>query len=107
MGQGRRTQPGWPLFGAGDVRIGIVVAVRCEPDGHTPAWLLVKLPGLRRRLRAVPASQAVWLPPGRLAVPYPAEQVAASPVARGHEALEDDAWRERAAGFYAASRPAS
>jgi hypothetical protein len=89
----------WPLFAVDDARIGVVYAVLREKDSHTPMWLLVQLRGLRRRLRAVPATRVFWRPPGRMVVPYQAETVAASPRATG-DSLQDADWYQGVAAFY-------
>jgi hypothetical protein len=61
-------------------RLGRVVAVDCAPDPYTVAWFVLRLPGWRRQLRAVPAFGASWLAQGVLCVPYRRELVADSPV---------------------------
>lgn len=100
MRRAREPRLGWEVLGLGGVRIGTVLAQRTEPAGVSPAWLLVRSTGLRRRLRAIPAGQAQWLPPGRLSVPYPAELVMASPAASNEHDLQDDDWREQVTRFY-------
>jgi hypothetical protein len=59
--------------------LGRVVAVECAPDPYTATWFVLRLPGWRRQLRAVPASRAAWHGAGTLSVPCPRAVVVQSP----------------------------
>lgn len=64
-------------------RLGRVVSLDCAPDPYTARWLVLRLPGWREQLRAVPAAQAEWQAGGPLTVPYRRDDVARSaPLAR-------------------------
>lgn len=88
-----------PLLDAGGRRIGTVVALHCTPDPYTPAWALVRLPGLRRRLRGVPMTGARWTAWDAVAVDLPREQVVAAEPA-SVQAWQDQEWLVRMAAFY-------
>ena len=62
-------------------RLGRVAAVYCTGDLSTVVWLVVRLPGIRRRWRAIPAGQACWDDAEQitLRVPFRRERVLASP----------------------------
>jgi hypothetical protein len=60
-------------------RLDRVVRVERAPDPYTAAGLLLRLPGWRRRLRAVPASGAGWQAGGPLSGPYRRTTVLQSP----------------------------
>jgi hypothetical protein len=82
--QGERQVLDWPVRDGAGRRLGRVVGVECDPDPYTAAWLLLRLPGWPRRLRAVPASGANWQPGGPLSVAYRREVVLASPAPSRH-----------------------
>jgi hypothetical protein len=60
-------------------RLGRVAAVDCAPDLYTAAWMLLRLPGWRRRWRAMPASGAGWRAGEPVSVAYRREVVLQSP----------------------------
>lgn len=96
----RRVPPlNWPVFGVNGVELGTVLSVQCDPADARPEWLLIRLCGLRRRLRLVPAANATWQSPGRLTVPYREDQVIASPQATDTSITEPE-WRQRVLHFY-------
>jgi hypothetical protein len=88
-----------PVADSGGRRLGRVVAVHCSPDPYTAAWLIVRLRGLRRQLRAVPARDSHCTPTGELMVPYRRADVYASP-ALSSAALAGTVRRAAVEAFY-------
>jgi hypothetical protein len=68
-----------PVIDVRGRRLGRVLWVNCAPDSYTAAWLVLRVPGWPRRLRAVPADRAQWSGGHALQVPYARHQVLASP----------------------------
>jgi len=89
-----------PVADSGGRRLGRVVAVDCSPDPYSAAWLVLRLRGLRRQLRAVPAREANFPPIGELAVPYSRAVVRASP-ALSSTSLNVAVCRAAVEAFYA------
>jgi len=96
---------GRPVVDEDGHRLGRVTTAygTCTPDLYSVVWLVVRLPGIRRRWRAIPATEACWDDAGqtRLWVPYQRAQIQASP-AVDHNALDDAARRNDVEQFYAA-----
>jgi membrane-associated protein len=68
--QGESQVLGQPIRDSDGRRFGRIMAVDCSPeDPYTAALFMLRLRGLRRRLRAVPAQQARWHAAGGLQVP--------------------------------------
>jgi hypothetical protein len=91
-------QDGYPL--------GRIAAAYCTPDPLTAVWFVLRLPGLRRRWRAVPARWAQWNDFTRtgLCVPYRREHVLASPVV-DENSLDAAHYRGEVEVFYASRSP--
>ena len=96
---------GRPVVDEASRRLGRVAAAYCTLDPDMVVWFVLRLPGLRRQWRAVPAEGAHWNNSAAtvLWVPFPREQVLASPIVD-----EDSLGRARRRGeveaFYAAQR---
>jgi hypothetical protein len=62
-------------------RLGRVATAYCTADPLAVVWLVVRLPGLSRRWRAIPAQDACWTDAThrRLGVTYQRAEVLASP----------------------------
>ena len=86
--------------------LGRVAAAYCSPDPLTVVWLVVRVPGLRRRYRAVPAFGARWDDHARtvLHVCHSRAQVLSSPVA-DEDSLDTMLGRGRFEEFYAPAPP--
>jgi hypothetical protein len=97
---------GSPVVDQDGHRLGRVAAAYCTPDLDTAVWFVLRLPGLRRRWRAVPARHADWNDTAHrsLWVPHRREQVLASPVV-DEDSLEADGRRGEVEQFYAARPP--
>jgi hypothetical protein len=82
-------------------RLGRLVAAYCAPDPYTVVWLVLRLPGVRRRWRAVPAelTQCNTASEISLQVPYRREQVLASPVV-DEDSLDTSRCRGEVEAFY-------
>ena len=96
---------GMPVVDADGRRLGRVAAGYCTPDPYLVVWFVLRLPGVRRRWRPVPAEGArgntgavtgLW-------VPYRREQVLASPVV-DLDSLGTARCRSEVEAFYAAQR---
>jgi hypothetical protein len=78
--QGESQVFGQPIRDIDGRRFGRIVAVDCSPeDPYTATLFMVRLRGLRRRLRAVPAQQAQWHAAGGLQVPLRRDVLLGSP----------------------------
>ncbi len=102
-----RIEPGTPVLGLRVVdpdgrRLGRLAAAYCTPDPLTAVWLVVRLPGVPRRWRAVPARDAVWHDPAQttVRVAYPRPRVLASPPV-DEDRMDTAAGRAPAERFYA------
>jgi len=84
-------------------RLGRVAAAYCTPDPVRVVWFVLRLPGLRRQWRAVPARHARWCGTTRtsLWVPHRREQVLASP-AVDEDSLDTAGGRGEVDLFYTA-----
>jgi hypothetical protein len=60
-------------------RVGRVVAVACGPDPYTLSRVAIRLRGLQRGIRLVPASHASWHDTDALVLPYPAALIRHAP----------------------------
>lgn len=87
-------------------RLGRVAAAYCSPDLGAVVWFVLRLPGFRRRWRAVPARGAHWNNAAGMSlwVPYRRERVLASPVV-DEDSLDTARGRGDVEAFYAI-RPA-
>lgn len=85
-------------------RLGRLVAAYCTADPYMVAWVVVRLPGLRRHWRAVPAREAGWGDDTQtnLRVAHRRVQVLSSP-AVDEDSLDTALGRARVARFYAAA----
>ena len=86
--------------------LGRVAAAYCSPHPLRVVWLVVRVPGLRRRCRAVPATSACWHDHARTAlrVGHSRAQVLSSPVA-DVESLDTMHGRARFEEFYGLASP--
>ena len=103
---GMRIEPGRWLLGvrvvdADGLRLGRVAAAYCTADPYAVVWVVVRLPGLRRRWRAVPADEACWADATqtRLRLVHRRVRVRASP-AVDVDTLDSSAGRARVQRFY-------
>jgi hypothetical protein len=99
-------EPGEQLLGVrvvdiGGNRLGRLAAAYCTPDPLVAVWLILRLTGVRRRWRAVPAQQARWTDATQtiLRVGYPRSQVLSSP-AVDENSLDTAAGRVPLEHFY-------
>jgi hypothetical protein len=98
--QGSSQILGQPVFAADGRRAGTVTRLRRRSDDpYTVTWVLIRLRGPLRRLRAVPAVDAAALPYRGVRVPYGYQEIVASPPATDVD-LGDSSWRRRAAAHY-------
>ena len=82
-------------------RIGSICAVTCA-ERYDAAWFVVRLRGLRRQYRGVPATAGRWVDRA-VGVDVAADLVARSPSLTGPSALDDSLTRALAA-FYSSGR---
>jgi hypothetical protein len=94
---------GVPVVDPDGNRLGRVAAAYCTPDPIRAVWLVLRLPGLRQRWRAVPAHNARWSNTAhtRLWVPHRRDQVLASPIV-DEDSLDTAGGRGEVDLFYAA-----
>jgi len=98
--QGSSQVLGQPVITTDGRRTGIVIRMRRrDDDPYTVTWMLIRLRGIRRRLRAVPAADATVLPYRGVRVPYDRHQIIASPPATD-VTLGDPSWRHHTAAHY-------
>jgi hypothetical protein len=88
--------------------LGRVATAYCSPDPLRVVWLVVRVPGLRRRCRAVLASGACWHDEAHtvLRVSHRRAQVLSSPAA-DEESLDTALGRAPFEAFYALATPAA
>jgi hypothetical protein len=93
---------GMPVLDVDGRRLGRVGAAYWLPDPLRVVWFVVRLPGVRRRRRAVPAERAQWDTKAEidLRVPYRHEQMLASPVV-DEDSLGSASCRGEVEVFYA------
>ncbi len=102
--QGEGQLLGIPVVDRDGRRVGRVLAAYCAPDRYSLVWLVLRLPGLRRRVRAVPSVHAQWRDSADgLEVPYRLEEIRDSP-AVDENSLDSSAVREAVAAFYAVTQ---
>jgi hypothetical protein len=99
---------GMPVVDADGRRLGRVAAAYCTPAPYLVVWLVVRLPGVRRRWRAVPAEGAHRITGAAtgLWVPYRREQVLASPVV-DLDSLDSARRRAEVGAFYSRAQSPS
>lgn len=94
---------GQPVSDVQGRRIGRIVALTFGRDPFAPAWLILVLSLVRRRLRAVPASDLTWSERQGLTVPLARSAVLDSP--QLHRATLDPSLKDALERHYRMRRP--